>query len=1042
MSDLKFAHLTTRDGLALDNVVSILQDRRGFMWFATGDGLNRYDGHSFVVYKNNPRDPLSLSANYIRDLLEDDQGNLWLVVHPGINKFDPTTERTTRYSPDPKNPNSLSGHAAWSIARDSRGHLWIGMADTGLDRFDPATQTFTHYAKDSDGQPVGWITRLLEDRRGDIWFVGDRGLFRLRLENGRPSGPPALIQRLSADDFFEDQAGDFWILAHSPRVALVKYERRTGGLVEYPIGVGAARVDSGRLLEDGINGIWVPSSQGMLYFDRRAERFTQIFQHDDTNPHSLSDNSVARIYRDRAGLLWVATRDGGLNILNFQQEQFGHYRHRPGDANSLSPGKVTAMHEDTNGVLWVGSFPRALDRLDRKTGEVTHFLPGPPNGNSIGRGNELNCVYKDSRGYLWVGGMGAGLDRFDERTGRFKHYRHNPADPHSLMTNDVVRLYEDANGDLWVGQFGGVSRLDTLTDRFTNYRPGPPGSTSLEYTISAFHRDRSGTLWLGTWSGALSRFDDRNNTFVNSAVERGKPGRLQGGSIFAIHEDGAGNLWLATSQGVYRYDRRRDTFTQYTEIQGLPTMDVMGVLADRAGRLWFSTKKGISRFDPRTETFRTYDVSDGLWGNDFTQSCYQQGRSGEMFFCGRHGITVFSPEAIRDNPYIPPVVITSLKIFNEAPPIGNKSELHKAIPYVDSLTLPYRKNVFSLDFAALSYANSHKNRYRYKLENFDGGWREAASRAPMATYTNLDPGRYIFRVQGSNSDGVWNEEGVSLPILITPPWYRTDLFVASCIATGVLFLWGLYRLRMYQITREFAAQLDGRVDERLRVARELHDTLLQSFQALVIHLQAARNMVASNRDGAMRVFDDALDLGAKAIVEAREAIQAMRSSTGGANDLAHALEALGHELASEGSPQLRVTLEGPPKNIQPDSAREVYRIACEAIRNAFRHAQATTIEAQIAFGESLRVCIRDNGKGVDSAVAKDGRSGHYGIVGMRERAMRIGGKLDISSAPGAGTEIVLTIPGPIAFRESASGAVIRLFHRKDSGEKGKSARTP
>jgi ligand-binding sensor domain-containing protein len=227
--DLKFTHLTANDGLSQDNIVAILQDHRGFMWFGTGDGLNRYDGNAVVVYKNNPNDPASLSANFIRDLIEDDHGYLWLVVYPGVNKFDPTTERCTRYLHDPNNANSLSGESVWSITRDSRGYLWFATADSGLDRFEPATETFVHYRNDSDGQFVGWITRVIEDGHGDIWFVGERGLFHLNLQTGQITRPPGIIKHLSADDLYEDNAGDFWMLAYSPIVGLVKYERKLNG---------------------------------------------------------------------------------------------------------------------------------------------------------------------------------------------------------------------------------------------------------------------------------------------------------------------------------------------------------------------------------------------------------------------------------------------------------------------------------------------------------------------------------------------------------------------------------------------------------------------------------------------------------------------------------------------------------------------------------------------------------------------------------------------------------------------------------------------
>jgi PAS domain S-box-containing protein len=801
--DLKFTHLTTSDGLSQSNVKRILQDRRGFMWFATRDGLNRYDGNVFVVYKNNPNDHGSLSANYVDDLIEDNQGDLWIATHTGgVNKFDPTTERFTRYRHDPNNPNTISGNRVESIARDSRGDLWFGTQDSGLDKLDPTTGTFTHYRNDRDGQFVGRITNIMEDSHRDIWFVGERGLFHLNPQTGQITRPPASIKGLAADYVCEDNVGNFWMLAWSPIVGLVKYNRQAERFTKYPVDAGATGLANSKLLDDGGNGFWVPSSLGLYYFDRRAEQFTRLFQHVESNPDSLNDNAVVSVYQDRGGLLWVGTENGGLNLLNLRQEQFGGYRHRPGDPDSLSAGTVTAIYEDSNDSFWVGFFPRALDSLDRKTGKITHYLPDPESKNALGIGSDLNSIYQDARGYLWLGGWASCLVRFDERTGRFKHYWPNADNPHSLLSDSILSIDGDRTGTLWVGQFGGFSRYDPAADRFTNYRPNPNDSARLAYTVSAIHRDRSGTLWLGTWGGMLSRFDDKTKTFVNYTPDSRDPHKLQGGDITAIHEDRAGTLWVGAWDGLYRYNRQNATFTHYTENQGLPSSTIEGILEDRIGMLWLSTKKGISRFDPQTETFRNYDVFDGLQGDEFSDRCYAQGPDGEIVFGGGNGFNAFFPENVRDNPYVPPVVITNFKIFNKSVPIGPKSVLKKAIPYVDSLTLPYRDNVFSLEFAALSYANSFKNRYRYKLEHFEPGWNEVDSKQRLATYTNLDPGKYVFRVQGSNSDGIWNEEGVSLPILITPPWWRTNWFRALCAAIFLALVWAAYQFRVRQLQRE------------------------------------------------------------------------------------------------------------------------------------------------------------------------------------------------------------------------------------------------
>jgi len=390
--DLTFGHLTTVDGLSHNTVVDILQDRRGFMWFATAEGLSRYDGHAFVVHKHNPDDPGSISDNAIRDLIEDDDGYLWVAAYPGVNKFDPTTERTTRYVHDPKNPNSLSGHSVESILRDSRGDLWFGTSETGLDRFDPATDTFTHYRNDSDGQFVGRITHVIEDSRRDIWFVGERGLFHLNPQTGHITRPPATVHGLAADYVSEDDAGNLWMLAYSPIVGLVKYDRHAERLSQYPLGAGAAGQPSSKLLDDGGNGFWVASSQGLYYFDRRTERLARLFRRDETDPNSLNDNSVVSIHRDRSGLLWVGTANGGLNILNFQQQQFGHYKHRPAEPNSLSHGRAMALFHEPDGALWVGFFPRALDRVDRVTGNVTHYVPRARSHTALGEAGDLNSI--------------------------------------------------------------------------------------------------------------------------------------------------------------------------------------------------------------------------------------------------------------------------------------------------------------------------------------------------------------------------------------------------------------------------------------------------------------------------------------------------------------------------------------------------------------------------------------------------------------------------------------------------------------------------
>ncbi|MBV8890719.1 MAG: hypothetical protein JO266_01890, partial [Acidobacteria bacterium] len=603
VSELRFAHLTTNDGLSQGYVTAILQDRRGFMWFATRDGLNRYDGNAFVVYKNNPNDPDSLSSNFIQDLVEDDRGYLWIATNTGVNKFAPKTERCTRYLHDSNNPNTIGGASVKSIALASRGSLWFGTEDGGLDKFDPKTGTFTHYRNDSDGQFVGRIEQVIEDSHQDIWFVGERGLFHLDQTAGQITRPPTTKNGLSADSLYQDEVGNLWMLANSPVVGLVKYDPHADRFTKYSLGrafgLPAGTMNGGsvnsRLVADGQNGLWVPSSLGLYYFDRQTERFTYRFQHEDANPDSLDSNAILSVCRDRAGVLWIGTENAGINILNFRQGQFVRYMHRPAEPNSISPGRVKAIYQDPDGVLWIGLFPRALDRLDGKTGKITHYVPKPGDENTLGEGTNVNSIYKDAAGYLWLGGGGSGLVRFDERTGCFKHYWHKPNDPNSLISNNVYTIYGERTGHMWVGQEGGFSRFDAATDRFTNYQPVPDNPASFVNTVWIIYEDRFGTLWLGTWGGALIRFDENAKTFVTYTPDSRDPHRLNGGGINTIHEDRTGTLWVGAFDGLYRYNKQSGAFARYTENQGLPSSSIRCIVEDGGGRLWLSTQKGISR---------------------------------------------------------------------------------------------------------------------------------------------------------------------------------------------------------------------------------------------------------------------------------------------------------------------------------------------------------------------------------------------------------------------------------------------------------------
>ena len=450
------------------------------------------------------------------------------------------------------------------------------------------------------------------------------------------------------------------------------------------------------------------------------------------------------------------------------------------------------------------------------------------------------------------------------------------------------------------------------------------------------------------------------------------------------------------------------------------------------------TNNGLSSFDPQAEKFQSFSAADGLPGPDLTgwSACYQS-PSGEMFFGGFSGATAFYPNRIMGNSFVPRTVLTNFRLSGNAVPIGAGSLLKKSITYTDAITLSHRQNIFSIEFSALSYFNAPTNRYRYKLEGLDNRWHEVGSDQRTANYTTLPARTYIFDVQGATSRGNWSEPGARLRIEILPAWYQTNLFRGVCAVAFVVLLWASYRLRLRQVTATADLRYAERLAERTRIARELHDTLLQTLHGLMFRFQAARNMFPRRPEEAMEALDAAIRRTEQAIAESRDSIKDLRSERTTPTDLAELLTASGRELeasveANGDPPAFRVIVEGGPQALSHGIQDEVYRIGRELLRNAFRHARAHHIEAEIRYDDrALRLLVRDDGKGIDPEVLNDGgRPGHWGLLGVRERAKQSGAQLDFWSEARAGTEVQLSVPGAFAYGLSADRRRFRRSRRE------------
>jgi ligand-binding sensor domain-containing protein/signal transduction histidine kinase len=1021
-TDIRFTRPSISEELLHTNVYRIVQDDQGFMWFATAYGLYRYDGYSFKVFAPDPQSPNSLSNVEINTVFKDRDGAIWVGCAQFLNKLDPATESFTRY-PVP---------AVNEISQDSAGILWLATPTEGLFGLDPATGKIRHYPSDPhdlSSLSNNKVTYTKEDKEGRFWIATFACLEEFDRGTGKVKRHIPLPEARSGFAFYEDRFGILWI-RHSSPFGLTAFDPKTNTLTHYafpqwkPPSTGVTRVTA--ILEDRLGGLWMAThGAGLLKYDRDHRRFIR-YCNDPNDRESLPQNNLDALFEDREGGIWVGL--GRMGVVRFATKPlpFKRVPHAPG--SRVEPF-VGAIYEDRQGVVWVGT-PEALNRIERTTGRFTSYRNGGPTTDVV-------ALREDHSGNLWVGTYGHGLFRFDPRTGQFMTYRHDPADPHSVSDDVVLSLLFDDTGTLWAGTYSALSRFDATTQRFTMYNLRPPDMSPAYLKMV---EDREGSLWLGTRVSGLQRFNPATGELTTYEHDTNRAGTLSDNRVNSLLFDRTGTMWVGTQNGLDKLDPKTGTFVVYTRRDGLPGNSVGCVLDDERGNLWISTNNGVARFDPQKKIVLTYSTADGLPGPNLTGwgACFKS-PSGEMFFGGFSGATAFFPNQVVDTSYTPPIVLTDFRLSGNPVKVGSRSPLHRSISYVRGLVLSHQQNIFSLSFAALSYSNSATNRYRYKLEGLERDWNEVGSDRRQASYTTLPAGRYTFRVQGATSGGAWSNPGVAVSIEILPAWWNTWWFRASCMAAFLALLWTLHRHRLHQIAQEFNVRLEERVGERTRIARELHDTLLQSFHGSLFRFQAARNMLPRRSEEAMQALDGAILRTEEAIAEGRCAIPDLRSEPSAHSDLEHLLAAMGRELegsqdANYNSANFNVTVEGKRQALSPILQDEIYRIARELLRNAFQHAQARQIEAEIRYDNAqLRLRIRDDGKGIDRKVLQEGsRTGHWGLPGIRERAKRIGGRLDFWSEAEAGTEAELTVPASVAYAKASNrdSGGFRLFRRK------------
>ena len=990
-TDVRFAHISTAQGLSQIRVTNIIQDDQGFMWFSTFFGLNRFDGYNFKVYMHDRGNSNSLGGVRVESMFKDRDGALWLGCEQSVDRFDPRAESFTHF-PVPK---------VKQISEDRAGLLWLS-TDRGLYRLDPKSgkiQAYTHDPSDPESLPDNHVVATVEDKTGRFWVGEPYGIY----EFDRVSGHVKLsipLHTASRDlSFYEDRLGGFWIL-YGTGNGLAKFDRERNVLTYYSFQPGDISSTGNRgvdaMLEDRHGNLWLAKQGfGLLKLDREHNRFVG-YKHSLGDANGLAEDNVIALFEDRDGSIWVGLPGSGLQRFSPVAPPF----------QPLTPKQDGAgcFYEDSHRNLWIGTGP-ALYRVD-PSGKRTAFVGVKP-----GVAFEVISVVEDHDGFIWAGTSNNGLFRLDPKNGHWKIYRHNENASTSLSNNIVDGLVVDHDGTLWAATYDGLDRFNARTDSFTTFKANPHSREQIYQTLT---EDPQHELWLGTNGFGLQHFNPKTAQFITFS-SGDAPGSLSDSMVYFVHIARNGVMWVATANGLNEFDPATKHFTIYDTRNGMASSAIACIAEDSRGKLWMGTTKGIPSFDPATKTFRNFSTAEGLPGPEMANAgdCLRTA-SGRMYFAGFNGATTFVPEAIPDDNYAPPTVITDFQLLGDTH--SQESEIiPQAISFASEITLSHKQSTFSLTFAALSYSDSLTNRYRYKLEGLDNSWTEVGSGSRTVTYTSLPARKYRFRVQGATNSSRWGEPGAGLEIVILPPWWNTWWFRTAYALAALLVIWFAYRYRMDQIAQQFNIRIDAQVHERTRMARDLHDTLLQSFQALLPHLQTVSNVLPSQPDEAKRRVDGVIDQATNAITDGRDTVHALRSGGSVATDLDQAISNFARELLSEASepvPEIQVRVEGTPRSLHPVVRDEVYRIATEAIRNAVRHSNARSIEVEIRYDdEQLRLRIGDDGGGIDPAILnQDHKTGHWGLPGMRERAKLVGGTLEVWSQVEKGTEIELSIP--------------------------------
>jgi ligand-binding sensor domain-containing protein len=830
--NIKFDNISIKDGLSQSSPNCIFQDSRGMLWIGTEDGLNKYDGYSFQVYKPEENDQFSISNPRILSICEDAETNLWIGTNGGgLNKYDRKSDRFIHYLPGKNDTAFLSGSTVHALMPTGDHRLWIG-TDKGLSVLDLNNFHFINIHKDPVLEPLTHSAVLSFARDiSYLWIGTDKCLYKVDTEHHtRTSYLHEAYDNQSLPgnrvlSLLLDRNKDLWVGTENGAGQMTAGTEVFKTFGNFSGGNAGANDLVKALLQDKEGNIWIATYGGGLHiYLPQTGKFIHL-TYDHNNPYSLSNNEVLSLFMDYSGIIWVG--NNGLDKYNPKKEKFVLFDYVPYASEKLIFRNIHPIYEDAEGILWIGSKTDGLHILDRTNKKYSRIVHEDGNSNSLSS-SKLRAIKEYPKGTLWIGTDDAGLNRVTLNENRkpvgFKNYKSQIENSSSLTSNKIYAIFPDNLGKLWIGTDNGLTIMDMATETFKQYLPNPTDPQSISnLTVYCIYGDKSGNIWLATDYG-MNKYNPSTGGFVHYIHKDEDSSTLIHNEILSFMEDDRGSLWIGTyGKGLDEFNIEKNTFRHFKNIKELSTAVIYGILQDNAHNLWLSTNNGIIKFNPETRQINQFSIEDGLQSNEFNGTSYFKSNSGEMFFGGQYGFNSFFPNRVIKDSIPPKIIISALQVSNRLVTAGRNSPINQHISEVKEIRLNYHQNNFTLYFSALHFANPEKNHYRYKLEGFDNEWIDAGTRR-FVSYTSLPYKSYNLRVQASNADGIWNEKGLSVKIKIIPPFWGTLWFRLIFL---LILLYSVYYL----------------IRRRINVAQKQKQIFEEKFEASSKELEEARKQL-------------------------------------------------------------------------------------------------------------------------------------------------------------------------------------------------------